>query len=175
MVHIEHDDAHIAVRVLEAFRDVLCFDVDARLRQQLVQVAPYVNVRLICLLKVRHHIGGAFRSPHLERRLASHNPGCEPQVGYAYDVVGVQVCQEQPVHARIVRPQLEQPLKRTASAIEQQPLVARLHERAHPEALNRRRRRASAKQRYGEIGGHIASSISLKKSVISDARTGTFV
>ena len=127
VVNVKDDHTHIALLVLEAFSNILRNDVNAGLREQFVEVAPDVYVRLIRLFQIRHHVHRAVRSPDLEGGSTSHNPSRQPQVRYAHDMVGVQVCQEQPVHARVFGAELEEPLERAAPAVEQQPLVARLH------------------------------------------------
>jgi hypothetical protein len=78
------------------------------------------NVELVRLSKVRHHVGGAGRSPHLKRHVAAwrNQPSRQPQIGKADHVIGVQVSEKHAVNGLPRDVELHETLQRAAPGVE---------------------------------------------------------
>ena len=95
---------------------------DAAPSRQMLHRRTNVDVVLIRLLQVRHHLDGPARAPYTERNCSTleHQPASQPQIGKANDVVGMQVREKDALYLPPSNVQLREPLQRAASRVEQE-------------------------------------------------------
>jgi hypothetical protein len=88
----------------------------------LVYVAAHVNVERERFFEVTHHVARPLWTPDFERHFSlwSGRPWREHQVGYADDVVGMQVREERLRHGVHLKTSLNQTLHEPTPRIEQQ-------------------------------------------------------
>ena len=95
VVHREGRDFQIAILIDHTLLNILGHDHRALRGKFLIYVAPDMDIELVSLLQMRHHVGRARRSPDPERCVSPHDPACQIQIGNSDDVIGMQVGQKQ--------------------------------------------------------------------------------
>jgi len=84
----ERSDLKIAVLVNHPLLDVFGYDHDTLGWQSLIYIAPDVNIELVGLLQMRHHLRRASRSPDAKRRVPAENPACQIEIGNSDNGIG---------------------------------------------------------------------------------------
>ena len=106
-------------------------------------MVPHPNIKLVCLLEVRHHLLGFWWSPDFKRNLPFPPrlayPPCQPQVRDAYYVIRVEVSEKQTADVCGRDSELKKPLHRTTAGIEENFFSSSFHKGAWPEAVDKRR------------------------------------
>src|SRR5262245_58219745 len=103
-------------------------------------------VEFVGLLQVRHHFLGSRWSPHSQGDLAPSHPTRQPQIRNSYDVIGMQVRQEQCADVCERHFTLLDALRGAATAIKYQLLVPTFYQNARPKAVHSWLRRTCSQQ-----------------------------
>ena len=138
VVHGKSRDLQIAILVNHALLDVFGHDHHALRGKLLIDIAPDVDIELVSLLQVRHHLGRARRSPDPERRAPAQDPASQIKVRNSDNVIGMQVSQKQGGDVGERDFELIETLGRATAAVKQQLFFSRLHQDAGAKSLHHR-------------------------------------
>ena len=94
MVNRKSRDFQIAILVDEALLDIFGHDNHALRGKFLVHVAANMDIELVRLFQMRHHLGCTRRPPYTKRSAPAENPASQIKIGNANGVVGMQVRQK---------------------------------------------------------------------------------
>src|SRR6185437_2637787 len=135
VIHLKCSDLYAILLQRDSLADVLGQD-DRTLRHRSIDIGANPEVVVKRLLEKRHHFHRPSGPSHRERNVAAwpHEPACQPEIGEANNVVGVQVREEHSLYILPSRLDLVEPLHGAATCVEEVFLSARFHESTWSEA-----------------------------------------
>src|SRR6185437_2249429 len=151
VVHSESSYLQIAILINHPLLDVFGRHDYARSGKHLIDITSHMDIELVGLLQVRHHVRCARRSPDAERRAPAQDPAGQIKVRNSDNVIGVQVSQKQGVEVIEWDLELIEAHGSATPAIEQQLFLSRLHQDAGAETLHHRAGSARAQKCDFEI------------------------